>query len=163
MKLKLVNTLPHILVPIIMCSSLAWGQEKEDKEAFVRTGTIAFSKKYILADDFSHVIFKIRNHNPRTLSQVFGWVYRIPATKDQDAQNSKKLILVNNPHRGGIIVKGKPHRPGKKAQWRFLLDRNMEGATEKDTFTLRVSPKGVFFPDMEPPPLNSPNKKKRGK
>ncbi len=163
MKLKLVNTLSYILIPIFMFSSLAWGQDKDDKETFVRTGTIAFSKKYILADDFSHIIFKIKNHNPKTLSQIFGWVYRIPATKDEDAQNTKKLILVNNPHRGGIIVKGNPHRPGNKAQWRFLLDRNMQGATEKDTFTLRVSPKGVFFPIMEPPSLNPTNKKKKGK
>jgi hypothetical protein len=163
MKLKIVNTLAYILVPIIMFSSMAWGQDKEDKETFVRTGTVAFSKKYILADDLSHIVFKIKNHNPKTLSQIFGWVYRTPATKDTDIQNSKKLILVNNPHRGGIIVKGNPHRPGNKAQWRFMLDRNMQGATEKDTFTLRVSPKGVFFPSLEPPPLYPPNKKKKEK
>ncbi len=158
-----INKLSAILVSTFMLSGLAMGAEKDAEDPFVRTGTISFSKKYILAEDFRHIIFKIQNHNPRTLTQIFGWVYRIPASKEESGQDSKKLILVNNPHQGGLLVKDGPHRPGQKALWRFQLDHNMHGASVKDTFTLRVSPKSVFFPSLEPPPLSTTGKKKKGR
>ncbi len=161
MNKNLANKLSLFLYLLLLIPGLSYSQDKSDQENFVRTGTIAFSEKYILAEDFSHIIFKIKNHNPRTLSQIFGWVYRIPATKEEKNGKATKLFLVNNPHRGGILVKGGPHRPGQKAQWRFLLDRNMEGATEKDKFILKASPKSVFFPSLEPPPLIGSEKGKK--
>ena len=161
MNSKLVNKLHLFLCLLIFFPNPVWGEGKNEEENFIRTGTIAFSEKYILAEDFSHIIFKIKNHNPRSLSQIFAWVYRVPASKEVKNGKNTKLFLVNNPHRGGILVKGRPHRPGKKAQWRFLLDRNMEGVTEKDKFILRASPKSVFFPSLEPPSVDPPDKRKK--
>ncbi len=154
------NILSAFLLLTLVLSSPSWAEDLSDEDSFIVTGTVSYSKKYILAEDFSHIVFKIKNHNPKTMAQLFGWVYRNPVTKEETSKKSKKLVLVNNPHRGGLLVRDGPHRPGKTALWRFVLDRNMEGATEKDKFLLRVSPKSVFFQRMEPPPLKNSKKKK---
>lgn len=146
---------------VLSCSTGARGEQQEDESQFIRAGTLSYSKQYILAKDLSHIIFKIKNHNPRTVTQIFGWIYRTPVPGKGEPADNTKMILVNNPHRGGLLVKDGPHRPGKVSQWRFLLDREMIGATEKDQFTLRVSPKGVFFAHMEPAPEAGGNKKKK--
>lgn len=159
-KINLSNTLSAFLLLALVFSSPSWAEGLDDEDSFIVTGTVSYSKKYILAEDFSHIVFKIKNHNPKTMAQLFGWVYRSPVTKEETSKSSKKLVLVNNPHRGGLLVRDGPHRPGKTALWRFVLDRNMEGATEKDKFLLRVSPKGVFFQRIEPPPLKDSRKKK---
>jgi len=122
--------------------------QKEDESQYVHLGLISFSPKYILAKDFSHIIFNIKNNGARTLSEIFGWVYLY---QEGDAEKAKDFILVNNPHRGGTVVKGNPHRPGTIAQWRFPLTVKNRAITPKDKFTLRVDPKGIFFARMEPP------------
>lgn len=149
-----------LILPFVLAlPASASGEQKEDESQYVRTGTLSYSKQHILAKDLTHITFKIKNHNPRTVTQIFGWVYRTPVP-GKDAPAEPKMILVNNPHRGGLLVKEGPHKPGKVAQWRFQMDRNMLGATEKDLYTLLVSPKGISFARVEPAPEPVEDKKK---
>jgi len=61
------------------------------------------------------------------------------------------LSLVNNPHRGGAIKKGNPHRPGDIAEWRFPLFKALTAKKIGNKYTLRISHKGIFFAKVEPP------------
>jgi hypothetical protein len=58
--------------------------------------------------------------------------------------------LVNNPHRGGVITKGNPHRPGDIAEWRFPLFKALTAKKAGNKYTLRISHKGIFYTKVEP-------------
>ena len=67
-------------------------------------------------------------------------------------ENPLILSLVNNPHRGGVITKGNPHRPGDIADWRFPLYKALTAKKIGNKYTLRISQKGIFYKKVEPPP-----------
>ena len=75
----------------------------------------------------------------------------INAIAEDEDGNTTSLTLVNNPHRGGMITLGKPHRPGDIAEWRFPLIKILTSKIEGGKFTLRVSSKSIFYPKVEPP------------
>ena len=123
---------------------------------FTNLGLISISRNYTLAKDASHIIFPIRNNTTRTISNIFGWVYRFNQPPEGKPFN---FVLVNNPHRGGTVIKGKPHRPTTIADWRFPLIKAVPGSKKAGKYTLRISTKSVFYPKVEPPNLKkkSPN------
>ena len=83
-----------------------WAQGSSGE--FTNLGIISVSRNYTIAEDYSHIIFQIRNNSGRTIHNIYGWVYRY-----NQAPNGKpfNFVLVNNPHQGGIVVGGKSHRP----------------------------------------------------
>lgn len=123
------------------------------REEFIPLGLISFSTKYQLAEDGRFIIFTIRNNAGRTINNIYGWVYRYRKGDDEKPEN---VLLVNNPHRGGVIVKGRPHSPGKLADWRFPLFKRVQEKDKENRFTLRVSPKSLFYSNIETRPKSSP-------
>ncbi|MFQ5444352.1 MAG: hypothetical protein ACE5EK_07030 [Nitrospinales bacterium] len=141
-------TLFSLLIVFISETSLTAQEEPDDLQSFINLGLISFSPKYKLAENGNHIIFRIRNNSGRSISNIFGWVYSF--TKGKDGKGTD-FRLVNNPHKGGMIVKGGPHIPGKIIEWRFLLTEKILPEETKREFTLRVSQKSIFFMRLEPP------------
>ena len=98
-----------------------------EEEEFKNLGSIAYSNNYKVAPDFDHIIFRIRNQSTLSIDKIYGWVYHI--SEDEEG-NPLILSLVNNPHRGGVITKGNPHRPGDIADWRFPLYKALTASKE---------------------------------
>lgn len=151
-----------ILCTAILISGLLGGRpvhsqpaEETDQE-YVNLGNIAFSKDYQVAADRSFIIFTIKNQAFRTLSQIFGWVYLY---QTEDDKNPVSFQLMNNPHQSATLIEGGPHRPGATAQWRFLFKKIIPG-NPKQKFTLRVSPKSIYYSVWEPPIKKETNKNK---
>ena len=127
-----------------------------EEEEFNDLGFIAYANDYKVAPEFDHITFRIKNQSTLTIDKIYAWVYHI--SEDEEG-NPLVLSLVNNPHRGGVITKGNPHRPGDIAQWRFPLIKTLTtkieglggGGVNAKTFTLRVSNKGIFHSRVEPP------------
>jgi hypothetical protein len=61
----------------------------------------------------------------------------------------KNFVLLNNPHKGGNIIKGKPHRPGTVSEWSFPLVREPSTANQEIDYTLRVHSRSIFFANVE--------------
>ena len=144
----------------LLLSGIPPANAAETEEAdFVSLGLISYSPDYVLSKDYDFIVFKIKNLSGRTITEIFGWVYR---SLEDAGGEPNGVLLANNPHRGGTIVKGQPHRPGTIAQWRFPLLPSDPPPSSKDTYFLRVSPKGIFFARVEPPspPPESGKKKK---
>ena len=120
-----------------------------EEEEFNNLGSIAYSNNYKVAPDFDHIIFRIRNQSTLSIDKIYGWVYHI--SEDEEG-NPLILSLVNNPHRGGVITKGNPHRPGDIADWRFPLYKALTAKKIGNKYTLRISQKGIFYKKVEPPP-----------
>ncbi|WP_144079147.1 hypothetical protein [Nitrospina gracilis] len=96
-------------------------------------------------EDRNFILFQIRNDGVKTISHLFGWVYRYNEGPDEPAD----FQLVNNPHQSAILVEGGPHQSDKVAQWRFSLNVIVpEQGNER--FILRISPKSVFYAHHEP-------------
>jgi len=123
--------------------SLAVPQQnsEEETEEFVNLGPISFSKNYELPPERNFIIFKIRNNTSNTISNIFGWVYHYLEKENK----FKNFHLINNPHRGGIIVKGKPHLSQGFARWRFPISSPSSPPTPDDRYSLRIHSKGIFF------------------
>ena len=120
-----------------------------EEEEFNNLGYIAYSNNYKVAPEFDHITFRIRNQSTLSIDKIYGWVYHI--SEDEEG-NPLVLSLVNNPHRGGVITKGNPHRPGDIADWRFPLYKALTAKKVGDNYTLRISQKGIFYKKVEPPP-----------
>ena len=101
-----------------------------------------------MAPEFDHIIFRIKNQSTLTIDKIYAWVYHV--SEDEEG-NPLILSLVNNPHRGGVIIKGNPHRPGDIAEWRFPLFKALTAKKIGNKYTLRISHKGIFFAKVEPP------------
>ena len=127
----------------------AFSQEPAAEEEFNDLGLISYSNNYKVAPDFDHIIFRIRNQSTLSIDKIYGWVYHI--SEDEEG-NPLILSLVNNPHRGGVITKGNPHRPGDIADWRFPLYKALTAKKIGNKYTLRISQKGIFYKKVEPPP-----------
>lgn len=125
-----------------------FSQRSAAEQLFIDLGPVSFASQYFLGPDNTHITFRIKNQTTRTIKKIYGWVYQY--TKGTEV-NPRDLFLVNNPHRGGTITKGKPHRPGEIAEWRFPLNRSLPPTDANEKFTLRVSLKGIFYPKVEPP------------
>ena len=120
---------------------------EDDTEEMVNLGPISYSTKFELPPKRNYIIFKIRNNTPQTISNIFGWVYHY-----QENENKvENLRLVNNPHRGGIIVEGKPHLSQEYARWRFPISPPPTPPNPEDRYILRTHAKGIFFSNHSEP------------
>ena len=130
---------------LFLSNNKAYGQEEEEK--FANIGPIGISNKYTIPENKRAIIFRIKNNSSRTIKQLFGRVFKIDKSQT-DPQ--KKFSLINNPHKGGSISKGKPHRPGTISEWHFTLALEPQAANEEIGYTLQVHPKSIFFANIEP-------------
>jgi hypothetical protein len=128
-----------------LCYSV-YGQEKGG-EKFTNSGAIAISDKYTLPANRRAIVFRIRNNTTRSISQIFGRVFMI----DKEATDpDKKILLINNPHKGGNIQKGSPHLPGAIAEWYFALAVEPRLANQNISYTLQVHSRSIFYSNVEP-------------
>ena len=118
-----------------------------EEEEFNDLGFIAYADDYKVAPEFDHITFRIKNQSTLTIDKIYAWVYHI--SEDEEG-NPQVLSLVNNPHRGGVITKGNPHRPGDIAEWRFPLFKALTAKKAGNKYTLRISHKGIFYTKVEP-------------
>ncbi len=128
-----------------IASSNALAQE-DGNEKFVDIGLIGISTLYSLPEKTNTIVFRIRNNSSRTISHIFGWVYMYDKAPNSKGKN---FILLNNPHKGGNIIKGKPHRPGTVSEWSFPLVREPFIANQEIDYTLRVHSRSIFFANVE--------------
>ena len=120
--------------------------QEDVNEKFENIGLIGISNLYTLPDKTSTIVFKIRNNSTRTISHIFGWVYMYDKAPNNKGKN---FVLLNNPHKGGNIIKGKPHRPGTVSEWSFPLVRELFIANQEIDYTLRVHSRSIFFANVE--------------
>ena len=141
-KLFFVYALSFALNLAPLCFQVNGQEQKAEK--FTNIGAIAISDKYTLPDNRGAIVFRIRNNTTRSISQIFGKVYMIDKLATDPR---KKILLINNPHKGGNIQKGGPHLPGTVSEWNFVLamkpDQNLR-------YTLQVHPRSIFFSTVEP-------------
>lgn len=135
-----------ILLSLTSYSSQALAQE-DVKEKFVNLGLISISDLYTLPSETNSIVFRIKNNASRTISQIYGWVYMYDKGPEGKGTN---FVLLNNPHRGGTIIKGTPHRPGTISEWSFPLVREPFIANQEIEYTLRVHTRSIFFASIEP-------------
>jgi hypothetical protein len=144
-KLFFVYALVFPLILALFCFQV-YGQEEKD-EKFTNIGAIAISNKYTLPKNRQAIIFRIRNNTTRSISQIFGKVFMI----DNEATDpQKKILLTNNPNKGGNILKGSPHLPGTIAEWNFVLAGKPRLSNQNIRYTLQVHPRSIFFSIVEP-------------
>ena len=136
------------MVLILLIAKSGFSQTPPEDEEFNNLGPISYANDYKLSPESDHITYRIKNQTALTMDKVYVWVYH--AAEDEEG-NTTNLTLVNNPHRGGIITIGKPHRPGDIAEWRFPLIQILTSKIEGGKYTLRISPKGIFYPKVEPP------------
>jgi len=120
--------------------------QEDEIEKFVNIGLIGISTLYTLPDNTNTITFRIRNNSTRTISNIFGWVYSYNKAPNGKGKN---FLLLNNPNKGGIIIKGKPHRPGTVSEWSFPLVRKSSTANPEIDYTLRVHSRSIFFANVE--------------
>lgn len=121
--------------------------QEDDEEKFVNLGLISISNKHTIPSKTNTIVFRIKNNAARTISQIYGWVYMYEKGPDGKGTN---FVLLNNPHRGGNITKGAPHRPGAISEWSFPLVREPSSANQEIDYTLRVHTRSIFFASIEP-------------
>ena len=119
-------------------------KEKEDEGTFFNLGYISYSPNYVLSQDGRFITFKVRNDTSRPITNIFAWVYRSGEEKEGETSG---FLLVNNPNKGGILVKGSSHPSGEIAEWRFSFTRVKNKINPSEKYSLRVSPKSIFFGD----------------
>ncbi len=132
----------------LMFVNIGFTQAPPPEEEFEDVGFFADANDYKVAPDFDPSIFRIKNQSTLTIDKIYAWVYHV--SEDEEG-NPLILSLVNNPHRGGVITKGNPHRPGDIAEWRFPLFKALTAKKIGNKYTLRISHKGIFFAKVEPP------------
>ena len=125
----------------------AYGQG-QDEEKFTSIGPIGISNKHIIPEKGKAIIFRIKNYTSRSINKIYGRVFLINKNETDPA---KRFVLINNPHKGGNIVKGNPHRPGTISEWNFVLTQEPLNANQNIDYTLQVHPRSIFFVNVEPP------------
>lgn len=123
-------------------------EKKEEK--IINSGLISLSPEYSLGPGANHIIFKIRNNSSGTLSTIYGWVY---IYKENERGIAENYTLVNNPHRGGILIEGKPQLPGQWGQWRFPINHPPGDRNSSYKYRLQVYNRGVFFLHLPRSPI----------
>jgi hypothetical protein len=132
---------------IVMISQPSQTIAQEDvQEKFINLGLISVSKLSTLPDKTNTIVFRIKNNSTRTINHIFGWVYVYDKTANGKGKN---YVLLNNPHKGGNIIKGNPHRPGTVSEWSFPLVREPFIANQEIDYTLRVHSRSIFFANVE--------------
>jgi len=134
-------------------SPKAFGQD-QGAEKFTTIGPIGISNKYKIPENRRAIIFKIKNHTSRSINKIFGRVFMIDKKETDPA---KRFVLINNPHKGGSIIKGKPHRPGTISEWIFVLARKPMKASQNIDYTLQIHPRSIFYVNVEPPRATKKN------
>ncbi len=134
-----------IILSYVLHSGQALAQE-DVQEKFVNVGLISISNQYTLPSKTNTIVFRIKNNAARTISQIYGWVYMYD--KGAGGQG-KNFVLLNNPHKGGNIIKGNPHMPGTISEWSFPLVREPFIADQEVAYTLRVHSRSIFFANVE--------------
>ena len=132
----------------LIYANSGFSQAPPAEEEFNDLGFIAYANDYKVAPEFDHITFRIKNQSTLTIDKIYAWVYHV--SEDEEG-NPQVLSLVNNPHRGGVITKGNPHRPGDIAEWRFPLFKSLTAKKVGNKYTLRISHKGIFYTKVEPP------------
>jgi hypothetical protein len=145
MRIKFIYTLV-IFLNLLPFSYQVFGQEKND-ENFTNLGAIAISDKYTVPDNRRAIVFRIRNNTSRSISQIFGRIFMIDKLA---TAAGKKVVLINNPHKGGNIQKGNPHLPGTIAEWNFILALKARRPNDNLSYTLQVHPRSIFYSNVEP-------------
>jgi hypothetical protein len=120
--------------------------QEDVNEKFSNLGLIGVSNLFSLPEQTNNIVFRIKNNSSRTISHIFGWVYQFDKTANGQGKN---YLLLNNPHKGGNIVKGNPHRPGTVSEWSFPLVREPFIANQEIDYTLRVHSRSIFFASIE--------------
>ena len=120
---------------------------QNEEEKFTNMGPIGISNKYTIPEKKQAIIFRIKNNSSKSIKQLFGRVFMIDKSQ---SDTQKRILLINNPHKGGNIVKGKPHRPGTISEWYFTLMRKPSKNNDEIKYTLQVNPKSIFFATVEP-------------
>jgi hypothetical protein len=133
------------LLSSIFYSVQALAQE-DSNEKFFNIGPISISDLYTIPSEKNNIIFRIKNNTSRTISQIYGWAYKFDKGPDGKTKN---FVLLNNPHKGGMIFKGKPHRPGTVSEWSFPLVRKPSITSPETSYTLRVHSRSIFFASIE--------------
>jgi hypothetical protein len=141
-KLFFIYALSFSIILAPLCCQVN-GQE----EKFTNIGAIAISDKFTLPKNRRAIIFRIRNNTTRSISQIFGKVLMIDKLATEPR---KKLLLTNNPNKGGNILKGSPHLPGTIAEWNFVLTEEPRLADQQISYTLQVHPRSIFFSNVKP-------------
>jgi hypothetical protein len=134
------------LISLIFHTGQAQAQD-DVEESFVNSGLISISDLYTLPTKTNTIVFRIKNNAARTISQIYGWVYMYDKGSDGKGTN---FVLLNNPHRGGNIIKGTPHRPRKISEWSFPLMREANIESQEIGYTLRVHTRSIYFASIEP-------------
>jgi len=119
---------------------------QDEEEKFINIGLLGVSTKYTIPATTNTIVFRIKNNATRTISQIYGWVYRYDKEPDGKGKN---FVLLNNPHKGGNIIKGNPHRPGTVSEWSFPLVRKASPPSDVIEYTLRVHSRSIFFANIE--------------
>lgn len=119
--------------------------DEEVQESFANYGIISVSNRHELSKDRQHVSFNIINNSGRSITNLFGWVYRY---EEGEAGKKTNYVLVNFPHKGGVGENIMSHKPGRKAKWRFLLKRAVP-QEENPPFLLLVNMNSIFFAKTE--------------
>ncbi|MFQ5673595.1 MAG: hypothetical protein ACE5G9_10910 [Nitrospinales bacterium] len=146
---KLLGVLMAVGVVLLLTPAGAPGQQNEAPE-FVNWGLISVSPKFTLGENARFIIFPIRNNATRSIVAVYAWIFEV----GEDENGNATFRLANNPNTGGVLIKNKQHAPGTVADWRFsLVAANRPAGGGAPNFTLRVSPRGIFFARMEPQAL----------
>ncbi len=155
-KRKFLAAAGFILLALIPArASFAQAFLEETDATYINLGLISYSTDYVLQEDVSAITFKIRNNTSRSISSLFAWVYRFQEGQEGVPGN---FLLVNNPHRGSVTVKGGAHPPGRIREWRFEIVKRQRTAIGNEEYTLRVSPKSIFYLNIEPnPPPKKPD------
>ena len=144
-KKNILLLLSLILFSSILCSVQAIAQE-DSNEKFFNIGPISISDLYTIPPEKNNIVFRIKNNTSRTISQIYGWTYMFDKGPDGKGKN---FVLLNNPHKGGVIIKGKPHRPGAVSEWSFPLVRKPSNISQETSYTLRVHSRSIFFASIE--------------
>jgi len=151
-----LNLLLHIknniflLLSLSLLSSIFYSvqalAQEDSNEKFFNIGPISISDLYTIPSEKNNIIFRIKNNTSRTISQIYGWAYKFDKGPDGKTKN---FVLLNNPHKGGMIIKGKPHRPGTVSEWSFPLVRKPSITSPETSYTLRVHSRSIFFASIE--------------
>ena len=151
-----MNLLLHIknniflLLSLSLLSSIFYSvqalAQEDSNEKFFNIGPISISDLYTIPSEKNNIIFRIKNNTSRTISQIYGWAYKFDKGPDGKTKN---FVLLNNPHKGGMIIKGKPHRPGTVSEWSFPLVRKPSITSPETSYTLRVHSRSIFFASIE--------------
>ena len=151
-----MNLLLHIknniflLLSLSLLSSIFYSvqalAQEDSNEKFFNIGPISISDLYTIPSEKNNIIFRIKNNTSRTISQIYGWAYKFDKGPEGKTKN---FVLLNNPHKGGMIIKGKPHRPGTVSEWSFPLVRKPSITSPETSYTLRVHSRSIFFASIE--------------